>query len=96
MANSSPTAGCSLVTGGNRGVAGRCGAGPVADRRGGGSACEIRGPRSDSCGIVAAGRQGERAFVLADESLARATPTQWSRGGPSHSTGFRPTRSWSR
>ncbi|WP_449411856.1 DNA-packaging protein [Methylobacterium komagatae] len=36
------------------------------------------GARSDSCGIVAAGRQGERAFVLADESLARATPTAWS------------------
>ncbi len=35
--------GCSLVTGGNRGVAGRCGAGPVADRRGGGSACEFGG-----------------------------------------------------
>lgn len=36
------------------------------------------GMRSDSCGIIAAGRQGERAFVLADETLARATPQAWA------------------
>ncbi|GJE40116.1 phage terminase large subunit-like protein [Methylobacterium persicinum] len=36
------------------------------------------GARSDSCGIVAVGRQGERAYVLADGSLARATPQAWA------------------
>ncbi|MCJ2012066.1 DNA-packaging protein [Methylobacterium sp. J-076] len=36
------------------------------------------GSRSDACGIVAAGRHGERAYVLADTSLARATPQAWA------------------
>lgn len=36
------------------------------------------GARSDACGIVAAGRQGERAYVLADVSLPRATPEAWA------------------
>lgn len=36
------------------------------------------GARSDSCGIVAAGRRDERAYVLADESLARAAPQAWA------------------
>ena len=36
------------------------------------------GARSDACGIVAAGRKGEEAYVLADASLARATPRAWA------------------
>ena len=36
------------------------------------------GARSDACGIVAAGRAGTQAFVLADASLARATPQAWA------------------
>ena len=36
------------------------------------------GARSDACGIVAAGRAGERAYVLADASLPRATPQAWA------------------
>ncbi|MGH1571425.1 DNA-packaging protein [Methylobacterium sp. P31] len=36
------------------------------------------GARSDACGIVAAGRAGTQAYVLADASLARATPQAWA------------------
>ncbi|SEH26456.1 Large terminase phage packaging protein [Methylobacterium sp. 275MFSha3.1] len=36
------------------------------------------GARSDACGIVAAGRAGGHAYVLADASLARATPQAWA------------------
>ncbi len=36
------------------------------------------GPRSDACGIVAAGRRGDEAYVLADASLTRATPQAWA------------------
>ena len=36
------------------------------------------GPRSDACGIVAAGRLGDEAYVLADASLTRATPQAWA------------------
>ncbi len=36
------------------------------------------GARSDACGIVAAGRIGARAYVLADASLPRATPEAWA------------------
>lgn len=36
------------------------------------------GARSDACGIVAAGRRDGRAYVLADESLARAAPQAWT------------------
>ena len=33
---------------------------------------------ADACGIVAAGRLGERAYVLADAPLARASPQGWA------------------
>ncbi len=36
------------------------------------------GARSDACGIVAAGRAGAEAYVLADASLARASPQAWA------------------
>jgi phage terminase large subunit-like protein len=36
------------------------------------------GIRSDACGIVAVGRRGDDAFVLADASLPRATPRAWA------------------
>ncbi|GJE60506.1 hypothetical protein MPOCJGCO_2618 [Methylobacterium trifolii] len=36
------------------------------------------GARSDACGIVAVGSSGERAYVLADASLARASPQAWA------------------
>jgi phage terminase large subunit-like protein len=36
------------------------------------------GARSDACGIVAAGRAGDRAYVLEDASLTRATPQAWA------------------
>lgn len=36
------------------------------------------GARSDACGIVAAGRAGARAYVLADASLSRASPQAWA------------------
>jgi phage terminase large subunit-like protein len=36
------------------------------------------GARSDACGIVAAGRAGTQAYVLADASLARASPKVWA------------------
>ena len=36
------------------------------------------GARSDACGLVAAGRAGGHAYVLADASLARATPQAWA------------------
>lgn len=40
------------------------------------------GPRSDECGIIAAGRQASdpmRAIVLADHSFGPARPAQWAR-----------------
>ena len=36
------------------------------------------GLRSDACGIVAAGRAGTHAYVLADASFARASPQAWA------------------
>ena len=36
------------------------------------------GRRSDACGIVAAGSLGTQAYVLADASLARASPQAWA------------------
>lgn len=37
------------------------------------------GPRSDACGIVVAGRVGERAVVLDDQTLKQARPLNWAR-----------------
>ncbi|MHB1111410.1 MAG: terminase large subunit domain-containing protein, partial [Devosia sp.] len=37
------------------------------------------GPRSDACGIVVAGRMGERAVVLDDQTLKQARPLNWAR-----------------
>ncbi|MDP4021423.1 terminase family protein [Methylobacterium sp. NEAU 140] len=34
--------------------------------------------RSDACGLVAAGRLGDHAYVLADASLSRASPEAWA------------------
>jgi phage terminase large subunit-like protein len=36
------------------------------------------GARADECGIVVAGRAGDAFYVLADRSLAQATPSQWA------------------
>ncbi|WP_336487303.1 DNA-packaging protein [Methylobacterium nigriterrae] len=36
------------------------------------------GARADACGIVAAGSDGGRAYVLADATLRRATPQAWA------------------
>lgn len=36
------------------------------------------GARSDACGIIAAGSHGSHAYVLADSSLARASPQAWA------------------
>jgi phage terminase large subunit-like protein len=36
------------------------------------------GVDADECGIVVAGRSGEAFYVLADRSLARATPQRWA------------------
>ncbi|MDP1729853.1 MAG: terminase family protein [Devosia sp.] len=37
------------------------------------------GPKSDACGIVVAGRVGERAVVLDDQTLQPAAPLKWAR-----------------
>jgi phage terminase large subunit-like protein len=37
-----------------------------------------RGAEADECGIVVAGRAGDAFYVLADRSLARASPQQWA------------------
>ena len=34
--------------------------------------------KSDACGIVVAGLSGERAFVLADRTVERASPARWA------------------
>jgi phage terminase large subunit-like protein len=36
------------------------------------------GPKADACGIVAAGRAGGDAYVLADRTQENATPLQWA------------------
>ena len=36
------------------------------------------GRGADACGIVAAGRAGQTAFVLADETAARLSPAAWA------------------
>ncbi|WP_404406643.1 DNA-packaging protein [Pelagibacterium halotolerans] len=35
--------------------------------------------KSDACGIVVAGRRGDMAFVLADRTASKLTPTGWAR-----------------
>ena len=36
------------------------------------------GPRADECGIVVAGRAGDRIYVLADESVRAVAPSLWA------------------
>ena len=36
------------------------------------------GAEADECGIIVAGRSGDAFYVLADRSVARATPQQWA------------------
>ena len=36
------------------------------------------GPKADACGIIVAGRAGDRAYVLADATVHRAPPQDWA------------------
>jgi phage terminase large subunit-like protein len=47
------------------------------------------GTRSDACGIVVAGRKGDRAFVLADVTLQPAAPLAWAKRAVSAFRTFR-------
>ena len=38
-----------------------------------------KGPSADACGIVAAGKSGARAFVIADLTIRGASPSEWAR-----------------
>lgn len=36
------------------------------------------GPRADACGIIVAGKAGDKAYILEDASLRRAAPADWA------------------